>query len=68
MSEKIEDIYEALVDAIDSVAPDQEKLFLAKLALTLAHELGDVARLKTAIAVSQKDLEFSAMKEAEAIT
>ncbi len=37
----LEDIYDELAEAIDRVGPEQEPVFLAKLALTLAHHLGD---------------------------
>ncbi len=39
----LEDIYDELAEAIDRVGQDQETVFLAKLALSLAHHLGDRA-------------------------
>jgi hypothetical protein len=52
----LEQAYEALAEAIDSAGPGQEALFLAKLALTLAHRLGDLAEFKQAIGIALQDL------------
>ena len=54
--EHLERAYERLADAIDQAGPEQESLFLAKLALTLAHELGDIAAFERSIAVALTDL------------
>lgn len=37
----LEDVYDELAEAIDRVGTDNETVFLAKLALSLAHHLGD---------------------------
>lgn len=47
---ELEDLYDALAQAIDSCGPEREAVFLAKLALRLAHELGDGARFTTLVA------------------
>lgn len=39
----LEDTYAALALKIDAVGPEQSPLFLAKLALLLAHKIGDPA-------------------------
>ena len=46
----LEDIYDELADAIDRVGADAESTFLAKLALSLAHHLGDRALVSKLIA------------------
>ncbi len=45
----LEDIYDELAEAIDRVGPAQEPVFLAKLALMLAHQLGDRALISKLI-------------------
>lgn len=47
---ELEGFYDVLAQAIDASGPDRETVFLAKLALRLAHELGDGARLATLVA------------------
>ena len=44
-----EKAYEALATAIDSAGSERETLFLTRLALVLAHELGDITGFKRAI-------------------
>jgi hypothetical protein len=51
----LEQVYDALADAIDHTGTDSER-FLAKLALLLAQELGDGARVRALIAVAAPDL------------
>ena len=41
--------YEALALAIDSAGPEREALFLTRLALVLAHQLGDITAFRDAI-------------------
>ena len=53
----LETIYEALARAIDAVGEDKSELFLAKLALSLGHELGDPARVTTLIEGCSRDLD-----------
>ena len=41
--------YETLATAIDSAGREREALFLTRLALVLAHELGDIAVFQNAV-------------------
>lgn len=52
----LEPVYEALAEGIDAVGPAEAPLFLAKLALMLAHELGDRDAALAAIQACQADL------------
>ncbi len=54
--EDLERFYEQLAEAIDAVGPQRETLFLAKLALTLAHQLEDGAKAQAAITTALQDL------------
>ncbi len=56
-TEELEDYWEALSKAIDRAGPDKTELFLAKLALLLGRESGDVARCKALIEDALEDLE-----------
>lgn len=53
----LEAAYELIAQALDAVGPARERLFLAKLALALAHETGDLARVEAAIATARQRLE-----------
>lgn len=46
----VERIYEAMAGAIDAAGPGQAEVMLARLALALAHELGDAERALALIA------------------
>lgn len=52
----LESVYETLASAIDAVGPDKTELFLVKLALLSAREIGDAQRLAALVANAQKDL------------
>jgi hypothetical protein len=52
----LETAYELLARAIDSAGPEKESLFLAKLALVLAHESGDLAMFRKAISTALDDV------------
>jgi len=54
--EELEQVYGALAAAIDRAGPQNEALILAKLALALAHRLGDRAAAEAAIAEALQDL------------
>jgi hypothetical protein len=45
-----------LAQAVDDVGIEQERLFLAKLALTLSHKLGDLDQITNAIEIARRDL------------
>jgi hypothetical protein len=55
-SEDFEAAYETLAMAIDSAGPEHEALFLTRLALLLAHELGDIAAFKRAVLTALEEL------------
>ena len=48
-SADFETAYETLASAIDSAGAEREALFLTRLALVLANELGDIAVFRKAI-------------------
>lgn len=52
----LEQAFEALAEAIDRAGPHNEAVFLAKLALTLGHQLGSVKPFKAAIEMALQDL------------
>ena len=52
----LEAAYEALALAIDTAGQEREALFLTRLALLLAHELGDIAAFKRAVQTALDDL------------
>lgn len=52
----LEEIFDKIARAIDQAGPERETLFLAKLALTLAHEVGDPAAVDAAISTALADL------------
>ena len=52
-----EKAYEALATAIDSAGAERESLFLTRLALVLAQELGDITAFKRAIKTALEGLE-----------
>ncbi len=53
----VERLWEQLAEAIAAAGPGREALFLAKLALLLAREVGDAERVAAAIGVALRDLE-----------
>ena len=53
---ELEEVYDAIADAVDEAPEDKRLLFLAKLALTLASQLGDAAKVSEAIAAAARDL------------
>jgi len=52
----LERTFELVAKAIDEVGPKQESLFLAKLALTLAHQLGDYEAVAQSVEIATRDL------------
>ncbi|MDD2924338.1 DUF2783 domain-containing protein [Rhodoferax sp.] len=46
---QLEALYDELATAIDAAGPEQESVFLAKLVLNLAQELGDATRISALI-------------------
>lgn len=52
----LESAYETLATALDAVGRDKSELFLVKLALLCAREIGDARRLAALVESAQKDL------------
>ena len=52
----LETVYDALASAIDQAGPDKTELFLVKLALLNAQQLGSASLVREHIAVALKDL------------
>jgi hypothetical protein len=52
----LETAYEALATAIDTAGEQREALFLTRLALLLAHELGDIATFKRSVQTALEEL------------
>lgn len=50
----LENFYDELATAIDTVGPEKESVFLAKLVLSIAHEFGDAQRLSALVADCMK--------------
>ena len=53
----LETVYEALAEAMDQVADADRELFLSKLALLMARQLGDAAETLEMIQEARKHLE-----------
>jgi hypothetical protein len=52
----LESTYDRLAEAIDNAPAGTSELMLAKLALLLAHEVGDAARVQVLIEAALADL------------
>ncbi len=52
----LEAFYDQLAESIDHATPEKAALFLAKLALLLANDVGDPAKLKNALDAAMRDL------------
>ncbi|MFI0397595.1 MAG: DUF2783 domain-containing protein [Thiolinea sp.] len=53
---ELEAVYDALAEALNQVGTEKESLFLTKLALLLANQLGDQAQVEQAITTASRDL------------
>ncbi|SKA69452.1 Protein of unknown function [Thiothrix eikelboomii] len=53
---ELEAVYDALAAAINQVGTEQESLFLTKLVLLLANQLGDQTQIEQAITTALRDL------------
>ena len=53
----LEQVYDHLAAAIDRAPAGRSELLLCKLALLLAHELGDRARFEALVVQAERDLE-----------
>lgn len=54
---ELEAVYDALAEALNQVGVEQESLFLTKLVLLLANQLGNQAEIEQAIHTALQDLE-----------
>ena len=52
----LETAYEALATGIDAAGEKREALFLTRLALLLAHEIGDIAAFRRAVQTALEEL------------
>lgn len=53
----LETVYEALAEQLDAVDAETRELYLAKLALLLAHEIADAKKVLQQIADAAENLE-----------
>ncbi len=53
---ELEEIYSVLAEAIDAAGPERESVFLTKLTLVLANELGDPEAVRQAVMIATQDL------------
>jgi len=53
----LEQVYDDLAQAIDQAGPGQSELFLVKLALLSARELGQASRFQALVACALQDLQ-----------
>ena len=53
----LEAVYDRIATGIDQAGPEQESLFLAKLAFALAHHLGDRAAVDRCIDMALLDIQ-----------
>ena len=53
---ELEQVYELMARAVDSVGVDNEALFLCKLSITLAHRLGDLEVVREALEMAAREL------------
>lgn len=54
---EVETVYEALAIQIDAIGPEKREMFLAKLALLMAHEIGDAPRVCRMIEDAAKNID-----------
>lgn len=59
----LEQIYEALAITLDELPEVQERLFLAQLALALAHRIPDAALVREAIEEARRGVEETSPRE-----
>lgn len=53
---ELEQVYDLLAEAIDEIGENNESLFLSKLAIALAHNVGDLETVREAIRIAAKGL------------
>ena len=57
---ELEQVYELMARAVDSVGVDNEALFLSKLSMILAHRLGDLQAVREALEIAARELPAAA--------
>ncbi len=55
-NDQFEQAYDLIAAALDRVGPERERLFLARLALALAHRLPDIKALEQALVIAESDV------------
>lgn len=55
----VERVYEALAETLDGIGAEMSELFLSKLALLIAHELGEVEIVLGIIEAARDNLDVS---------
>jgi hypothetical protein len=55
-SEELEKTYELIAESIDEAGIEQESVFLSKLCLTLAYQLGDMQKIEASIRMAKSHL------------
>lgn len=53
---ELEQVYDLMAQVIDEAGEENEALFLSKLAITLAHRLGDLDAVREAIGIAGRGL------------
>lgn len=53
----LEKVYDLVAVSIDEVGPENEALFLSKLCLALAHNIGDMSVIEDAISIAATNLD-----------
>ncbi len=54
---QLETVYDTLAEAIDQAGPEHSELFLTKLCLLLAHQVGDDAAVASLVKAALADLQ-----------
>lgn len=50
----LEQVYDMIADAVDEVGPENECVFLAKLALVLSSQVNDPAKVEAAVIAARR--------------
>ncbi len=53
---ELEQVYDLMAEAIDAVGEHNTALFLSKLGITLAHQVGDLETVREAIRIAAQGL------------
>lgn len=55
--EDLERVFDLVAKSIDDVGEDQERLFLSKLVLALAHRISDFQTIEASVEIAKRDLD-----------